>query len=466
MKKSNILLQVLILITIIAFQSCDNYMDVNENPNAPTQVPPELLIKGMELANTHIQSGHWMRTSQLWNGQLIGVTNVYQGLYQFNISPEDTNGAWSLLYHDIISQNVVIQENSEDNLIKGIANVIEANAVGAMASLFGDIPYSEAGLPDPVFDSQMDVFSSVQNLLDTAISQLQGEPSSRETSEDILLNGNPTAWIEVAYSLKARYYLIMNNYSEAYENALSGISSPDHSLMFAAGFGGYGTTGDNSNLYNNLLNTSRSGDITSEGSFIQDLLDVTNATSRNNAKTDETRRKSYLTVTDDTKDDSNITAADALLPLITYEENLLILAETALRIVSFDEGLEYLNTLRSYLASGEAFTGDPGLPVLYETYNAADFAAGGMENPEGISNNEALLREIIEEKYVTTFGNLTPFDDFRRIRSTDSVIAMDIPVNSSSEYPERFPIAQDEINGNLNTPTPIPDIFTKTPVNN
>ena len=42
---------------------------------------------------------------------------------------------------------------------------------------------------------------------------------------------------------------------------------------------------------------------------------------------------------------------------------------------------------------------------------------------------------------------------------------MAIPINSGSAYPERFLIAQDEINGNAKAPSPIPDIFQKTAVN-
>ena len=79
--------------------------------------------------------------------------------------------------------------------------------------------------------------------------------------------------------------------------------------------------------------------------------------------------------------------------------------------------------------------------------------------------DKALLREIIEEKYVSTFGTLVTFDDARRIRKTDSDIAVPIPINSGSTYPERFLIAQEEINGNSNAPSPIPDLFTPTPIN-
>ena len=71
----------------------------------------------------------------------------------------------------------------------------------------------------------------------------------------------------------------------------------------------------------------------------------------------------------------------------------------------------------------------------------------------------------MEEKYVSTFGTLVPFDDVRRIRATDNDISLPIPLNSGSQYPERMLICQDEIDGNPSAPSPIPTLFTKTPVN-
>lgn len=445
---------------------CDQYLDINEDPNVAIDVPAELLLKGMELADVQIQSGHLMRISQFWTGQMRGIANLYARINDYNISPEETNSEWGFMYHGIMTQNNIIQENSEDNLVKGIANIIEANALGSMASLFGDIPYTEVGsTEDAAFDSQLSVFQAAQGLLDEAKTQLSGVPTSRRLSDDILLGGNPVSWIQVANTLKARYYLMTRQYGEAYSSAQSGISSAANSLRYAQAYSGYGTTNENSSLYFLILTGSRAGDLTSTGSFIQNLMDPSNSSSRNNAKTDESKRRDYLFLDQSGINANRLSAANATMPMVTYEENLMILAETALRTVSFNEGLTRLNTLRSYLRSGSAFKGDPGLTYLYEDYVAADFNAGGIENADGITPDKALLREIMEEKYVSTFGTLIPFDDVRRIRKTDNDISLPIPINSGSVYPERFLIAQDEINGNSNAPSPIPTIFEKTPVN-
>ena len=458
--------KIIYTVLLLSFFSCDSYLDVNEDPNVATDVPAELIFKGMELADVQINSGHLMRISQFWTGQMRGIANLYGRINDYNISPEESNDIWFFIYHGVMTQNDIIQEISDDNLVKGMANVLEAHALGSSASFFGDMPYTQVGNPDgAVFDSQLSLFEAAQTLLDEAIAQLGAVPTSRRFSDDILLNGKASAWIEVANTLKARYFLMTRQYGPAYQSALSGISSSDNSLRYAAAYSEYGSTNENSSLYNLILTGSRAGDLTSDGSFIQDLLDVSNSSSRNNAKTDESRRRDYLILDQSKINENRLSAANATMPLVTYEENLLILAETGLRTISFDEGLTHLNTLRQYLATGNAFKGDSDLNVQYDDYNASDFASGGIENMDAITADKALHREIMEEKYVSTFGTLMPFDDFRRIRKTDSDIAMPIPFNSGSQYPERFLIAQDEINGNANAPSPIPDLFTPTPVN-
>jgi hypothetical protein len=454
------------ILVLTSFISCEQYLDINEDPNVLTDVPSELLLKGMILADTQIQSGHLMRISQLWSGQLKGKASLYDRIYNYNVSPEEGNDIWAFMYHGIMTQNDIIQEDSADNLVKGIANIIEAHGIGSMASMFGDVPYSEVGTAeDAAFDGQLAVYQAAQTLLNDAIAQLTLVPSARRFSDDILLNGNPAAWIQVANTLKARYFLAVRQYPEAYASAQAGISTAANSLRYAAAYSAYGTTNENSNLYNLIFTGSRAGDLTFNGCFTDGLLNTGTPTTRNNSKTNESRRHDYLTLDEAGINANRLSWKSAPMPFVTYEENLLILAETGFRTLGFNEGLTRLNALRARLRSGSAFLGNPTLSLQYDDYVASDFDAGSIENATSIAADRALLREIIEEKYVSTFGTLVTFDDLRRIRATDNDISIPLTPNSGTKFPERMLIAQDEINGNSNAPSPIPDIFTKTPVN-
>ena len=217
----------IIVIFSIVFSGCE-YGDLNENPNSPTQVPEILLIEGVMLANVAVNSSHINRIAGMWSGQYKGEQNLYGNIYTYGISTEESNSSWGYFYNGIMAQNDVIQKGlSNDLLIVGITKIIEAHAAGTASSNWGNIPYSEAltdGIDDPKYDTQMEVFTQLQTLLDEAISNLNST-SSYSLSQDIFFNGDKTKWIQTAYTLKARYYMLVKDYPSAYSAAQNGISS-------------------------------------------------------------------------------------------------------------------------------------------------------------------------------------------------------------------------------------------------
>jgi hypothetical protein len=88
----------------------------------------------------------------------------------------------------------------------------------------------------------------------------------------------------------------------------------------------------------------------------------------------------------------------------------------------------------------------------------------GIENMDGISSENALLREILEERYITLFGQIEVFNDTRRTQN-ESIVRVPMEPNVGSNLPQRMLIASSEIDSNNNTPNPIPDFFDPTSVN-
>lgn len=454
----------IIVIFSIIFSGCE-YGDLNENPNEPTQVPELLVLTGTMLANISVNSSHINRISGMWTGQYRGEQNLYGNIYTYGISTEESNSSWGYLYNGILAQNDVIQSGlADDLLIVGITKVIEAHAVGTACSNWGDIPYSEAvaeGIDDPKYDTQMEVFSQLQTLLDDAISNLN-TASSYALAQDIFFNGDKSKWIETAYTLKARYYMLVKDYPAAYSAAQNGISSASASMKYVAP----GGTNGAQNLLYELLSGSRAGDISVNGTYLSGLIGTTTA-SRNNAKTDENARSKYYYFDENGDNTSGVAAETAPMPLVTYEENLLTLAEAAARTTTFAAALGHLNTLRSFLASGSAFDVVSNTDILkYDAYVVADFQNGGMENMDGIDDTRALIREIVEERYVSGYGTFMPWNDARRLRKSDMDVAVPFPLNTgaATAHPERFLLSQNELNSNSNAPTGI-TIFDKTAVN-
>jgi hypothetical protein len=189
---------------------------------------------------------------------------------------------------------------------------------------------------------------------------------------------------------------------------------------------------------------------------------------RGNAKTNETGRFNFYFTTNSIGVQPNtldgFAAQTASAPLVTYEENLLILAEAGARTQGFAEGLSRLNAFRAFMRTGGYLTNADMAQVQYDDYVEADFASGGMENTDGLSAEEALLREILEERYVTFFGQIEGFNDMRRTQQETKVRVPVMP-NTGSLLPQRFLYPQTEIDRNANVPNPIPNFFEPTDVN-
>jgi hypothetical protein len=448
---------------------------LNENPNSPTSSSYQYILTGTEVGNMNLQTGEAARKANIFAGQYIGVDRQHEGFSQYAVSTSDFDGHWNAVYVQVVANALetesAARQEGVEGVTKGITQVLRAMALGTGTSLWGDIPFTEAGIPEvenPSFEGQFDVYANLQDLLDQAILNLQSGSGRPVANSEIHFDGDPQAWQEVANTLKARYYMHTGEYDLAYQTAQQGILSPSNSLL-----GPHGNALDDANLnYQFFAIQSRQSDLV-VSDFMASLLDPESATNpdfsnyRGNAKTDETGRYNYLFRTTDLGVQPNVNAwaaQDAPSQLVTYEENLLILAEAGFRSSGFDEGLARLNAYRQHLSSGGYFPNADPSDIQYDNYEAADFQAGGIENAEGLSQDDALLREILEERYITFFGQIEVFNDTRRTEREETV-RVPVTPNVGDELPQRFLYPTTEIDRNNNVPDPVPNFFEPTPVN-
>ena len=459
--------------SMLMLTSCEIPTDLNDNPNEITLQDADaiLFLNGAQIANIMIQNSHLNRISGMFSGQLVGYTSLYSNIYGYSLSTVESNDEWNGCYTGVLTNVRHIREIvPDDKLLVGIAKVLEAHAVGTLAILMGDVPYSEvvSEVEDPVFDSQVNVLVALTSLLDGAISDL-GSTSGRPEDYDIYYNGDKDKWLAAAYTLKARYALIQSDYTSALTAANMGISSSADDMNFIPRGDTEISEGDK-NLFNAILSGSRTGDIGNNGSYLLELLNDSTANYRGNDKTNETARHNYYKI-DETSGEGNLGVIERFepMPMVTYFENQLIKAEAAARTTGFSSGLSHLNDYRAWLTSGGRLnaTFNDSASILYEAYVDADFASGGMENPDGISAETALLREIIQERYVSGFGTYMPFNDHRRLRGdgeTDLIPPFPLNTTAATDHVERIPYAQDELSSN-STMDDDPGLYAKTEVN-
>jgi len=468
----------ILLATLLMFVvSCEKIVEgINENPNdiIVADVSPKLFLTGTMLANVQLNCGHLNRIGGMYSGQLVGFNSLYSNIYGYNLSTAESNGEWNALYVGVLTNTRHIAANSTSNLLVGISKIIEGHAFGTAASLFGDIPYSESGnmdISDPVFDSQKDVYTQAIASIDAGIQSLNSA-TSVSLSEDIYFGGNKDKWIAAANTLKARFYLHMKDYPNAFIAAQSGIGSAIGDMKYIPRGATTITSGDK-NLFYEILEGSRSGDIGNAKngveSYLLQLIDKTKSGSRNHSKTDETARRAYFEINSSGgSENKGVVSQFEPQNMVTYFENQLIKAECAARASGAGAGLTHLNVLRAWMNTGKIVNNSfSSLNYNYAAFDLGDFQSGGIENIDGISADNAFLREVIEERYVSGFGMHMAYNDARRLRKTDEAIAVPfIMVGSNSNLlAERMPYSANELNSNFNAPSEDPGIFAKTAVN-
>ena len=463
----------LLIFAALCSASCKKAVEgFNTDPNNPLDADAITMLTGIQVGNMAIQEGEPARIAGMWSGYFTGEQQQYQAFHQYLIIARNFDDTWQRIFSGVLKNDRLMKQKAyqvNNRRLIGVAQVIEANLMGTATALWGDIPFVQAGndnFPNPAYDPQAQVYGYIQALLDSAIVNLASASFVDFSLQDIHFGGNMTKWTQTAYTLKARYYMHTRQYQQALTAAQSGISTAANNWVAPHSNAGKGSY----NLYYQFFVQDRPTWLTGANAYAVGYLNPSHARYRGNAKTIERSRYNYLysSATNPNYTVNGFYYQTVSFPMATYAENLLILAEADARVNGFTAGLTRLNAFRAYMTSG-GYIGSFYLTAgnyKYDPYAAADFAAGGMENggTTPLAQDRALLREIMEERYLTFIGQIEGYNDLRRtFGETD--IRVPVPANTGTQFPKRFLYPQVEVDLNSSTPNPIPSLFTPTPLN-
>jgi starch-binding outer membrane protein, SusD/RagB family len=425
--------------------SCSNFLssdNVKLDPNNPSTATANQLFIAVQGGQFAQQEGIIALIGCLWTQACTGTSNFLQTLEKYDIASEDTpSAAFSAIYEGgglvDIKQIEAAETAAGDKQYLGIAQVWEALTMAVAADIYGDVPYREAasGVATPHLDPQAQVYSDLQALLTTAITNLGGAGPGPGPL-DLVYGGNTSKWIDAAYTLKARLYMHTAETATGFDatalnsaitNALLGIkpgndfkskhtSQPgEDNLWFQffdrSGFGQYVVAGQNlADLMNTRADPRRAEyfSASTPGPFGGQGPPPANTQSPGGVSTlNGTRNKPTFSQ-----------------PILTYIENELILAEAYYRL----DG----NATRAQAPFDAARASVPGLaPKVITTIN-----------------------DIMEEKYVAMFQNIEVWNDYKR--SCYPAIAVIQPPNAPAAFggkvPGRLYYGTTEQNANPNVP--------------
>lgn len=202
----------IVLSSMFLFVSCDDYMDINDDPNNPTEAP----ISALMVNSTFETAQNAYRMGSISNNYVQYLASPNPGSSSDIMDPANYSGTWSALYRVMTDLSDMISQAQETgaNHYEGIGQILTALNLGMTIDAWGDVPYSE-GLDfqtvTPSYDDDAALYQEVLNLLDKGIANLNASTEVSVGNDDFIYRGNSEKWVKFGNLLKARY---LNHYSK------------------------------------------------------------------------------------------------------------------------------------------------------------------------------------------------------------------------------------------------------------
>ncbi|MCH5240616.1 MAG: SusD/RagB family nutrient-binding outer membrane lipoprotein [Muribaculaceae bacterium] len=209
------------ILAIAGFTSCNDYLDINSNPNSPDEasLTNDLIYPGVEMAYVAI-TGNYLRScagylSEFY-AQQFGTSN-YVPFSQFEASQERTSYFYQYLYLRVLSNANIVKGKAEaegDWATYLAATVMSAATFQDLVDMYGETPYTEAldaENPMPNYDKGDVVYAGILNDLDEAIQKAKADPKQLTATSFLIPNGAAEDWIQVANALKLRILMREHN---------------------------------------------------------------------------------------------------------------------------------------------------------------------------------------------------------------------------------------------------------------
>jgi hypothetical protein len=476
---------------VIALTSCNdlfNSPDIQKNPNAPADAPIEVLLSGVGVGVATAHEDTDTRIASYWSGGMAGQSRQQLGYQDYIVSSTTFDNSWFLIYHPAANARLIQQKAAPLNnkVALGTAQVLEALQMAKITSLYGDVPYSQAfdieKFPKPVFDKQTDIYAALIATLGSAYTNLKTGLGGFDAagSNDFYYQGNPDKWAAAAKTLQARLYLHLKDYPNAIAAANLGIKAGNDMLV---PHGGAQTIDLNLNF--DMFENSRPGDCGFDIAYLPVFMKAggTGTNYKRNAKTNDFALYSHyfqVGIYTDGLDPNTVDGAfqgDSYHPILTFNENQLILAEALARTNQITPAVIALNSVRQNLVATGAVNGNKikasyasGGKLQYDDYLDIDFLPAGVADAGQGTQQKNVIYEILSTKFTLSLLQYEAFNDLRRTQVATPVVKLPIPFNipTATQYPARFIYSQNEINTNPNVPKNssggVADIYQKVPV--
>jgi len=187
------------------------YLDVNDNPNRPTQAELNKLLTGAQYEIGYAMApGKYLGTAL--QSYVFHLSSREVDNYGLSASYSTLGNTWLQSYvYGLKNTNSVIREAeaTENWIYAGIGKLLKAYMFAQVVDLWGDVPYTEfdiVGNNAPKLDSSKDIYNALFTLIDDGIADLGKTEGNllKPASDDLFYNGSTAKWIKMGNTLKLK----------------------------------------------------------------------------------------------------------------------------------------------------------------------------------------------------------------------------------------------------------------------
>lgn len=219
MKKNKFLYIIATIMMALSTTSCDDFLDVNKNTDAPDYVEGYLYLAGIQQAYYGI---YYDLRALCPLTQMMGTSSYTNFANNYYNKASDAGGeAWRMVYWNqgMNLENMINQSEAAENwTLAGIGYAIKAYSWDFLTKVNGEAPMKQAfvpGLLSHEYDYQDAIYDQVRVWAKKAIECLEKEDKTnygtRISQNDYIYGGDKAKWIKFAYAVIARNLASLTN---------------------------------------------------------------------------------------------------------------------------------------------------------------------------------------------------------------------------------------------------------------
>jgi hypothetical protein len=226
--------KIIYILSIFLLAGCSDWLDVNTDPNTPSDVDASLILPATETTIATRLGGNMFNFAgffvQYWTQ--APEANQWNKLDIFNINSQFLNRDYSEFYAGALNDLEVIRNKTQETEQWGeylAATVLRAYAFQIWVDMMDQAPYSEAlkGVENknPKYDDGAAVYGGLIDEIDAALANIS--TASSVTVKDLIFGGNIRQWIGFANAMKLKLYMRASNAAD-YSSEIQALINEDN----------------------------------------------------------------------------------------------------------------------------------------------------------------------------------------------------------------------------------------------